>query len=226
MRLRSMIGAATTAWVALVLAFLVVVGGLAGTASASTSLADSASARTARHAATTPPADPAVPPGSAPVSQSERGYDHARVMARGDSSAAFSGPFSGSYATSAPGGRTVISGHGSYSPSSGAARMPEGTSVTTYTPHGSSITDDLGNAIETGSSNRIVYSETFGPGSRIPDYTVHPPGDLNIVGSPVTVSKPTQLSELLKPGMGECHLAICLSQPGHPLSEAWMGALG
>ena len=120
--------------------------------------------------------------------------------------------------------RTVISGHGSYDPANGSTHLPEGTWAVGYAPHGASITDELGNAIETGTqANRIGYARTFDPGSEIPNYTVHPPDGLNIQGNPITVSQPTQLGELLRPGMGECHLAFCFYEPGHPLQDVVVG---
>ena len=106
----------------------------------------------------------------------------------------------------------------------GSITVPEGTSLTTYAPHGASITDELGNAIETGSGlENSVFQQTFGPGEAVPNYTLHPPDGLSIVGNPVTVSEPTQLSELLQPNMGACSWAACLSEAGHPLEGAWVG---
>ncbi|MHB1910620.1 MAG: putative adhesin [Acidimicrobiales bacterium] len=88
------------------------------------------------------------------------------------------------------------------------------------------VVAELGNAIETGSGlERSVFQQTFGPGEQVPNYTLHPPEGLNIAGKPVTVSEPTQLSELLQPNMGACSWAACLSKAGHPLEGAWMGLL-
>jgi hypothetical protein len=61
--------------------------------------------------------------------------------------------------------------------------------------------------------------ETFRAGEQIQDYTLHPPDGLNVVGSPITVTGPTQLSDLLQPNMGACHWAACLSEAGHPLEN-------
>jgi len=91
--------------------------------------------------------------------------------------------------------------------------MPDGTSLTTFSKFGSTISDPLGNVIETGGDLSKVYKRTYGPGDRIPNYTLHPPGDLKIKGSPITVDKSTQLSELLKPDMGECRWAACTHNP-------------
>jgi len=116
-----------------------------------------------------------------------------------------------------PDGATVISGHGSYKPVNQLTTVPEGTTPVVYAPHGASISDRLGNAIETGTKqSRIPFTERYQPGDFIPDYTVHPPKGLNIEGNPITVTKDTPLSDLLKPNMGDVHLAFCLWEKGHP----------
>jgi hypothetical protein len=120
----------------------------------------------------------------------------------------------------------VISGHGSYDPRSGTFTVPEGTTIHTYTPHGASITDRLGNAIETGQhQGHIVFTHSYLPGSRIPNYTISAPDDLIIMGNPMTVRADTPLSSLVRPNMGNCHLATCTWQPGHPLADAWIDLL-
>lgn len=106
-------------------------------------------------------------------------------------------------------GWRAISGHGDYVPDNGHTFAPRGTTVTIYAKHGSTITDELGNLIETGGDTSGVYSETFVPGEPIRDYTIYPPDGLNIMGTPQTVLHPTRLSELLSENMGSVHLAIC-----------------
>jgi hypothetical protein len=103
----------------------------------------------------------------------------------------------------------VISGHGDYLPIHGDTLVPSGATVTIYAEHGSSITDALGNLIETGGDRSGVYSKTYGAGETIPDYTIHPPDGLNILGTPQTVLVPTRLSDLLHENMGNVHLAVC-----------------
>ena len=105
--------------------------------------------------------------------------------------------------------RTTISGHGAYYLIDGHMTVPRGTTITLYAEHGSSITDDLGNLIESGGDTSGVYSRTFHPGERIPNYTIYPPDGLNIVGTPLTVTEPTCLSDLIDEEMGRVHLAIC-----------------
>ncbi len=42
--------------------------------------------------------------------------------------------------------------------------------------------------------------EIIGPGETVPDYWLEPATGLNIEGNPVTVTEPTRLPELLRPG--------------------------
>ncbi len=109
----------------------------------------------------------------------------------------------------AGGARHTISGHGDYSPAHGHTTVPRGTTITVYAEHGSIITDDLGNLIETGGDTSGVYSQTFAAGEELPDYTIYPPDDLNIMGTPQTVTHPTLLSELIFEDMGPVDLAVC-----------------
>ena len=115
-------------------------------------------------------------------------------------------------------GGTILSGHGElvageFSP---VLQVPEGTSITVWTGHGGVISDALGNAIETGGPiNMSLYPEiegaqTYLPGSFMPNYTLSPPTGLNIMGSPITIGAPTQLSGLVQPGMGNVQWAACL----------------
>ena len=115
-------------------------------------------------------------------------------------------------------GRTVFSGHGAYELigsglnhpiGSGITTVPEGTSVTVYSRLGTTISDELGNAIELNNVPIGAYTKTYPAGSRMPNFTLAPPEGLTIMGNPVTVARPTRLSELLKPNMGSCHFAAC-----------------
>jgi RHS repeat-associated protein len=107
---------------------------------------------------------------------------------------------------------TVFSGHGGIRAADEAiTKVPKGTCIHFYCGHGESISDAVGNAIETGHPPTPV--ESFGPGSRIPDYWLEPPTGLNVQGSPLTVSSPTRLSSLLRENMGTCHWAACRSLP-------------
>ncbi|XVJ69144.1 MAG: hypothetical protein HEQ39_05515 [Rhizobacter sp.] len=104
---------------------------------------------------------------------------------------------------------TVFSGHGSYEIGSGIAVVPEGTSLTVYSKFGSTITDRLGNIIETGGDLSNVYRRTYSAGEKLPNYTLHAPNGLSIQGNPFTVNSPTPLTDLLMPGMGNCSWAAC-----------------
>jgi hypothetical protein len=104
---------------------------------------------------------------------------------------------------------TVFSGHGSYEIGSGMVVVPEGTSLTVYSKFGSTITDRLGNIIETGGDLSNVYKRTYVAGEKLPNYTLHAPNGLSIQGNPFTVNSPTPLTDLLMPGMGNCSWAAC-----------------
>jgi hypothetical protein len=99
--------------------------------------------------------------------------------------------------------------------------VPRGTTVTIYAEHGSSISDELGNLIETGGDTSGVYSETFLSGESIPDYTIHPPDGLNIMGTPQTVDHPTRLSELINEDMGPVDLAVCTYDATCPTGKVY-----
>jgi hypothetical protein len=119
------------------------------------------------------------------------------------------------------GARHTISGHGDYSPAHGHVAVPRGTTITVYAEHGSIITDDLGNLIETGGDTSGVYSQTFLTGEELPDYTIYPPDDLNIMGTPQTVSRPTLLSELVYEDMGPVDLAVCTYDETCPTGKVY-----
>jgi hypothetical protein len=98
------------------------------------------------------------------------------------------------------------------------------TSFTTYTGLGNTISDALGNAIETGGdvtpfANEMTGAQTYLPGSQVPNLTLYPPDwdpPLNIMGNPTTVSAPTNLNVLLQPGMGNVQWAACCEILGPP----------
>jgi putative adhesin Stv-like protein len=122
-----------------------------------------------------------------------------------------------------PGGgdRHKISGHGTYDPNDGRFVVPNGSSITTYAKHGSTITDALGNLIETGGDTSGIYSQTFHAGESIPNYTIYPPDGLNISGSPQTVTRPTLVSELISENMGPVDLAVCTYDATCPTGKVY-----
>lgn len=81
--------------------------------------------------------------------------------------------------------------------------------MTVYSRFGSTITNRLGNVVETGGDLSNVYSRTYQAGERLPNYTLYPPEGLALKGDPFTVGAPTRVSELLQPGMGNCQWAAC-----------------
>lgn len=114
-----------------------------------------------------------------------------------------------------PDGRYKISGHGDYHSGDGTFTVPADTSVTVYGEHGSPITQSLGNLIESGGDTSRVFKKTYYPGETMPNYTLLPPDDMNIVGTPHTVDRATTLSDLLQPNMGAVDFVACLGSWNH-----------
>jgi len=110
----------------------------------------------------------------------------------------------------------VLSGHGMASGKT--FTVPENTSITVFAPHGASISDKLGNVIETGGDTSQIYSITYQGGDQMPDYLLQPPDGLKIMGDPITVTDTTPLSQLLKPNMGNVKFAACLYDSASPNS--------
>jgi RHS repeat-associated protein len=112
-----------------------------------------------------------------------------------------------------PDDQFVYSGHGGIMAGDGmAVAIPKGTYVSMYSQHGETISDWLGNQIERGTSHANPV-EVYGPGEKLPDYTLFPPEGLHIQGVPknLTVDSPYYLSQLLRPNMGMVHWAACRS---------------
>jgi hypothetical protein len=104
----------------------------------------------------------------------------------------------------------VFSGHGEFVPGNGTIVVPTGTSVSVYSPFGGTITNRLGNAIETGEKLPQIFRRTYQPGEKLPNYSLLPPTeDIPILGNPRTVEEETLLKKLLEPDMGHCHWAAC-----------------
>lgn len=80
-----------------------------------------------------------------------------------------------------------------------------------YSQHGESISDALGNRIETGAAWPFTPKpvQVARPGDVIPDYTLFPPDGLNVAGRPLTVDTPTRLSDLVSEGGGSFEWAAC-----------------
>jgi RHS repeat-associated protein len=119
------------------------------------------------------------------------------------------------------GGLTVFSGHGTWDVDAGFFIVPEGVSIRVPSNLGGTLGNRLGNLIETnqipGDASFIIY----GPGRKIPDFTLHPPGNLPLQGNPTTVSAPTRLSALVRQHIddirargGECVWAACTFREG------------
>lgn len=112
-----------------------------------------------------------------------------------------------------PDGESVLAGHGYIEVGAGEIAVPQGTSISFYVEHGERIPGLNGVAVEGG-----VYPgaavEKFGPGDRIPNYTLAPPepkglGGFTVYENSSTVAQRTMLTDLLKPDMGDVHWAAC-----------------
>lgn len=56
---------------------------------------------------------------------------------------------------------------------------------------------------------QIEGAASYLPGSRVPNYTLRTPDNLTIFQRSLTVDSSTQLSQLLRPGMGHVEWAAC-----------------
>ena len=107
-------------------------------------------------------------------------------------------------------GQTVIAGHGWYNTPDGSVTVPKGTYIHFYVEHGEMLDDSVGKAIE-GGARTVKPAQTYGPGDRVPNYTVGPPGGLEILGGSTTFPAPTLISEMFDSGQlsGVVHFATC-----------------
>ena len=104
--------------------------------------------------------------------------------------------------------------------------VPPGTSVTVFTGPNQGLYDEAGQLIESGDTtaglnfqNTLDPQSTTGamtylPGAEIPNYTLYPGPDLNILPGSMTVGSPTSLSNLLQPNMGRVNWAACTTVIG------------
>ncbi|MGW3563376.1 putative adhesin [Streptomyces sp. NPDC000941] len=101
----------------------------------------------------------------------------------------------------------VFTGHGGIRAGDGTpVTVPEGTSVAMYGEHGKDISHYKGTLIETGDPKPL---ELYKPGEQLPDYSLFPPGGLDVSGR--TVRHEVRLSQLLLPNMGRVHWSACRS---------------
>ncbi|MDQ0943400.1 putative T7SS-secreted protein [Streptomyces sp. V1I1] len=112
-----------------------------------------------------------------------------------------------------PDGETVLAGHGYFEAGAGEVIVPPGTNISFYVPHGDRIPGLNGVAVEGGSYPGGAV-ETFGPGDRIPNYTLAPPepkgpGGFTVYENSTTVAQRKTLIDLLKEDMGNIHWAAC-----------------
>lgn len=113
-------------------------------------------------------------------------------------------------------GQTVLFGHGRWevermgTPAKGPwTTVPEGTRVCFYCDHRYWVWNTDANRIAVGDRSMKAV-QIAGPGTRVPDYTLLPSKELPMHNPfATTVERPTRLSELLRPNMGDCHWAAC-----------------
>ncbi len=102
----------------------------------------------------------------------------------------------------------AFAGHGHVLEGAPTTIVPEGTSITFHVRHGEGMWNYDAMLVEKGVYGS--FSETFGPGARIPNYILDAPDSmLTIMSKSHTVNVPTTLGDLLKPGMGRVDWAAC-----------------
>ncbi|WP_432001464.1 putative adhesin [Streptomyces sioyaensis] len=115
-------------------------------------------------------------------------------------------------------GEKVFAGHGYLESTAEEITVPPGTNISFYVEDGELIPGLNGVAVEGGSYPGGAV-QTFHPGDKIPDYTLAPPephgaGGFTVYENSTTVAQRTNLSELLKPDMGNVHWAACREHKG------------
>jgi RHS repeat-associated protein len=102
----------------------------------------------------------------------------------------------------------VFSGHGGIRVGdTSTVAIPPGTHLHFYVPHSRKFSDARANHVEFYGD--LAPVESFGPGQEVPNYYLTPPRRLRVIGTPVTVTRPTRLSQLLRPNQGNVHWAAC-----------------
>jgi len=120
---------------------------------------------------------------------------------------------------------TPLSGHGEWPYQNGFNVVPDGTYVEMYSGEGQTLANSVGQVLDVGGQPAGGPVQVFGPGDLYPDYQLLPPvnppisiaGTPNVIGpgmSPIPgmpniVSAPTNLSDILQPGMGRVIWAAC-----------------
>ncbi|MFD7610470.1 putative T7SS-secreted protein [Streptomyces sp. NPDC059828] len=110
-----------------------------------------------------------------------------------------------------PDGELVFSGHGSWDPANGFTVIPEGTSITFYSPHGYGLNNRAALDVEQGANWDTI--ETVNEGKMVPNYTLSPAPELPRMSESIDVVGDMNLSDLLYPHMGPTHWAACRIGP-------------
>jgi RHS repeat-associated protein len=113
----------------------------------------------------------------------------------------------------------AFAGHGELRYGAGDFTVPEGASISMYSPHGTGIPDDLGRLIESGNYDAIYANPAFREmnpmthlsGSTIPNYSLSAPNGLKVLRNSQTVEDAATLSNLIQAGSGHWDWAACRS---------------
>lgn len=111
-------------------------------------------------------------------------------------------------AGSGAGGVTVFAGFGWRW--EGTFLVPEGTMIRLPAPHDGRLLDFYGTLIErTGRIPEGLLTEGYWPGMLAPELVLAPPTGLNTLPTSTIVTRPTALSDLVRPEQGVCLWAAC-----------------
>ena len=120
--------------------------------------------------------------------------------------------------TGRPDGGIVYEGHGVWRVADGHVVVPQGTTITFYSPHNTNIADVQGpliamdkpiGPINVNNQLLMFQPQTFYPGDVIPNYWLLPNGPMVHGDTEFFVSQPTRLEVLLQPNLGNVHWAAC-----------------
>jgi hypothetical protein len=114
-----------------------------------------------------------------------------------------------------PGGTgDAFSGHGKINPFGPTTKVPEGTTLTVWGNAGLELDNADGLLIEAGKFDQLPFMEgarSYLPGAEIPDLVLYPPDDaIFVLENSITVTRPTQVWQLLRPNMGHMQWSACL----------------
>lgn len=107
----------------------------------------------------------------------------------------------------------AFSGHGTINPFGPTTTVPPGTTLTVWGNPGLELDVADGVLIEAGKFDELPLMEgarSYLPGAEIPDLILHPPDGIFVMKNSITVTRPTQVWQLLRPNMGHMQWSACL----------------